>query len=127
MSRAGRQKAERRGHRAESLAALYLRLKLYRILERRVRNPAGEIDIVARKGSVIAFVEVKARTTRDAALASISVNSRRRIARAAEIWLGQRPGYTDFGSRLDVVAIVPWRWPMHIRDAWRPDFAARDV
>ena len=58
-----RRRAERGGRRAEALAALWLRLKGWTILARRVRTPVGEVDLIARRGRTIAFVEVKARAS----------------------------------------------------------------
>ncbi len=111
--------AEERGRRGERLAALWLILKGYRILARRVRTPVGEIDLVARKGRLIAFVEVKARRTpADAALA-VTPAAQTRIARAAEAWLSRNAWASGSALRFDLVAIMPGRWPRHVRDAWR--------
>lgn len=117
---ADRAEAEKRGRRSETLAALYLRLKLYRILGRRVRTRQGEIDLIARAPSgVICFVEVKARG--DAADAdALHPRQQARIARAAALYLASRPGLAQKGARFDVVSIVPGTWPRHLRDAWRP-------
>lgn len=118
-----RRAAEARGRAAERRAALWLRLKGYSILAVRVKLPVGEIDLVARKGRLIAFVEVKARSQRDVALSSVSLQSWHRISRAAEYWMGQRPKYADFGWRYDLVALAPGRLPHHLKDAWRPGLA----
>lgn len=115
--------AEARGRQAERRAALWLRLKGYSILAARVKLPAGEIDLVARKGRLIAFVEVKMRTRRDDAPGSVSVQSWQRISRAAEAWMGQRPRFSDFGWRYDIIALAPGRLPQHLKDAWRPGLA----
>ena len=120
---AKRQIAEARGWQAERRAALWLRLKGYSILASRVKLPVGEIDLVARKGRLIAFVEVKARARRDDALGAVSVQSWQRIARAAEAWMGQRPKFADYGWRYDIVALAPGRLPYHLKDAWRPGLA----
>lgn len=120
---AKRQIAEARGRQAERRAALWLRLKGYSILASRVKLPVGEIDLVARKGRLIAFVEVKARARRDDALGAVSVQSWQRIARAAEAWMGQRPKFADYGWRYDIVALAPGRLPYHLKDAWRPGLA----
>ncbi len=122
-----RERAQKLGLRAETLAAVWLRLKGYEIIARNVRNAAGEIDIVARRGDVFAFVEVKARPTVEAACDAISVRARRRIATAAEVWAGHDRRYRGQGMRFDLIAIRPRRLPVHLRDAWRPDFAATDV
>lgn len=120
---AKRQIAEARGRQAERRAALWLRLKGYSILASRVKLPVGEIDLVACKGRLIAFVEVKARARRDDALGAVSVQSWQCIARAAEAWMGQRPKFADYGWRYDIVALAPGRLPYHLKDAWRPGLA----
>lgn len=115
-----RQERERRGRRAERLAAMFLRLKGYRILERRYKTPIGEIDLVARRGRRFAFVEVKARQTRDAAMTSVSQHQRRRIVGAAELWLAaaQRRNALpdDFDTCFDMMLVVPNRIPYHLSD-----------
>lgn len=117
-----RQAAERRGRRSETWAALLLIVKGYRILGRRVRTMAGEIDLVARAPSgVICFVEVKARSTREIAADALGSRQRARIARAAELYLARRPGLAGGGMRFDTVMVAPRSWPTHIRDAWRPE------
>tara|TARA_R110001606_G_scaffold8325_7_gene36531 strand:- start:3817 stop:4188 length:372 start_codon:yes stop_codon:yes gene_type:complete len=123
MARAARQQAERRGRTGEPLAAIWLRLKGYRILETRLRTPVGEIDLIASKGRIIAFVEVKARARRDYALGAVTPAGWQRISRAADYWMARRPRYADYGWRYDLVAIQPGRLPVHARDAWRPGMA----
>ncbi|MCJ9429879.1 YraN family protein [Kordiimonas marina] len=114
-----RKDAERRGRRAETLAAAWLSLKGYHIVARRFRGRTGEIDLIARRGRRIAIVEVKARARRETALEAISTTQRQRIERAASEWLARQPQGV-FSLRFDVIAIVPWRLPAHIMDAWRP-------
>lgn len=75
-----REAAEARGRRAEALAAWWLRAKGYMILSRRVRLAVGEIDLVARKGDVIVFIEVKERATLDDAPGCVTPAAWRRIA-----------------------------------------------
>ncbi|MEM1150553.1 MAG: YraN family protein [Pseudomonadota bacterium] len=124
MTRADRIAAERRGRQAEWLAALALQCKGYRILAHRVRNAHGEVDLIARRGKTFAFIEVKARPTVTAALEAVSERSWQRISSAAETWaVRNMPMQADFGWRYDVVAVRPWKWPKHLRDVWRPDFA----
>jgi putative endonuclease len=115
----GRAAAEARGRRGETAAALWLALKGYRVLDRRVRTPVGEIDLVARKGALIAFVEVKARRTREEAAFAITPAAQARIARAAQIWLARHPWAAGLALRFDLIAITPRRLPEHRRDAWR--------
>ncbi|MEM7660819.1 MAG: YraN family protein [Pseudomonadota bacterium] len=115
-----RRAAEKRGRRGESIAALFLRLKGYSVLARRVRTPAGEIDLIVRKGKLVVFVEVKARSDLNTALESVTQIARRRITRAAEIWMARRSELAGCDWRYDIVAIVPGQLPHHARDAWRP-------
>jgi putative endonuclease len=115
-----RRSAERRGLRAEWLAALWLMLRGYRVLARRVRTPAGEVDLVVRRGSVVVAVEVKARATLDAALDSVSSRQRHRVALGLESFLARRPELAGLDRRFDLVAVQPWRLPVHLADVWRP-------
>lgn len=115
-----RKRAERRGRWAETLAALSLQLKGYQILARRVRNTAGEVDLIARRKKLIAFVEVKARKTHRIALDAVTMTAQKRITRAAEIWMARRSDLTDCDWRFDIITVTPNSWPTHVRDAWRP-------
>ena len=112
-----RQLAERRGRGAETLACWYLRLKGWHILARRARVPGGEVDIVARRGRIVAFVEVKARPTRDEAGFALDDWRLRRVRVAAE---RLAPRYMRGGDdvRIDAVLIVPRRWPTHLQNIW---------
>lgn len=113
-----RKQAFRLGIRAEVLAAFYLRLKGYRILDRRYRSRAGEIDIVARRGDDLCFVEVKARRTLRAAIEAVTPTAKRRIVTAARIWLSAHPGHERVSWRFDIIAIVPRSLPRHIVSAF---------
>jgi len=119
MSRARRQAAWGRGRKGEGLAALWLRLKGYRILARGYRAAVGEIDIVARRGRVVALVEVKARARLADARAAITPVQRRRIARAAEVFLQRHPALHGCDLRYDAVLLAPGHRPRHVIDAWR--------
>lgn len=112
-----RQRAERGGRRAETLAAIWLQLKGWKILGRRVRTPVGEVDLVARRGKTVAFVEVKARSTAEEAAFALDEWRLRRVAAAAEA-LAHR--YTRAGDdvRLDAIFIVPRRLPRHMANIW---------
>jgi putative endonuclease len=113
--------AEKRGRRSETWAALLLRLKGYRILGRRVRTHAGEIDLIARAPSgLVCFIEVKARADEALAIDSVGARQQARIARAAALYVAGRPGLTNKGMRFDIVTVSPRALPRHIRDAWRP-------
>lgn len=113
-----RQRAERGGRRAEALAALWLRLKGWRVLARRARTPVGEVDLVVRRGRTIAFVEVKARPTRAATDLALDDWRLRRVAAAAE---ALAPRFARHGEvlRIDAVFIVPRQLPRHVADVWR--------
>lgn len=117
-----RRVAETRGRRAETLAALLLRLKLYRILGRRVKTPLGELDLVAMTpAGLVCFIEVKARMNESAAAEAIANRQRERIARAATLYLSARPGLRHTGVRFDAILVMPRRLPRHLKDAWRPE------
>ena len=118
--RRARQAAEKGGRRAETLAALYLRCKGYRVLARNVRTPAGEVDLVVRRGRTVVFVEVKQRTGRAEAGVAVARGQQQRIARAAE-YLSGSPRFSSLGDsfRIDLLLLRPGRWPEHLTDAWR--------
>lgn len=118
MSARARRAAERRGRGAETLAALLLNAKGYRTLDRRYRSPAGEIDLVVRRGRRIAFVEVKERSRAADAAWSVTPRQRARISRAAESWLARHPQTGDFEISFDVVLVAPWSLPRHIARAF---------
>lgn len=113
-----RRKAHARGHSAESWAAWYLRLTGWRILKRRYKTRAGEIDLIAKKRKTVAFVEVKARKTRAAALEAVTPASQRRIANAARIFVTEHPKAGFFTLRFDVIVIRPWALPERIENAF---------
>lgn len=112
-----RQLAEARGRKAERIAAWWLRLHGWRILAERVRVPGGEVDLVARRGRVLAFVEVKQRATEEAAGWSLDEYRLRRVAVAAERLI---PRYARDGDdvRIDALFIVPGRLPRHLPNVW---------
>jgi putative endonuclease len=113
-----REAAERRGRGAETLACWYLRLRGWRILARRARVPGGEVDIVARRGRTLAFVEVKARTSDEAAGFALDAWRLRRVVVAAE---RLAPRYVREGDdiRIDAIFIIPRRWPRHLPNIWQ--------
>ncbi|HUT51020.1 MAG TPA: YraN family protein [Alphaproteobacteria bacterium] len=115
-----RRRADRAGRSAEALCALALRLTGHHILARRFRTPVGELDIVARKGPVLAFIEVKARASFALAAESIAARQRQRVERAAGAYLAAHPALARLDPRFDAMLVAPWRWPRHLRDAWRP-------
>jgi putative endonuclease len=113
-----RQVAFRLGLSAESRAAAYLIAKGYRILARRFRSPAGEIDIIACRRQLLVFVEVKARDKLDDAAWSVTDRQRARIAAAAEIFLARLGEHQFRDMRFDAVLVVPGRIPRHIPGAF---------
>ncbi|HEY9552083.1 YraN family protein [Allosphingosinicella sp.] len=112
-----RRRAERGGRRAEALAALWLRLKGWAIVARRVRTPRGEVDLVARRGRIIAFVEVEARATEADIALSLDDYRLRRVAAAAE---ALAPRFLRDGDdvRIDAIFILPRRLPRHLENVW---------
>lgn len=115
MSKA-RRAAERRGRVAETIAALWLMAKGYRILGQRLRTPFGEVDLAALRKGVLVIVEVKARATRDLGLYAVTSTAQDRIARAATVLAG-RWRMNALPIRFDVV-VVGEGWPKHIPGAW---------
>jgi len=114
-----RARAEQRGRRGEGAAAWWLRLHGWRVLARRVKTPRGEIDLVVRRGRVVAFVEVKWRAGASQLDLAIDFYRLRRVAAAAEAVAHRfaRPGDV---TRIDVLLLAPGRWPRHIVNAWQP-------
>lgn len=113
-----RRRAERGGRHAEALAAWWLRLKGWTILGRRLRTPVGEVDLVARRGRTLAFVEVKARATAEEAARALDEYRLRRVAAAAEA-LAPRFAADAEVIRIDAIFIVPRRLPRHVVNVWR--------
>lgn len=113
-----KRRSERKGRRAEWLAALALMLKGYRIAALRYRTPVGEIDIVARKRDLVAFVEVKARRDLATGVDAVSYPAQRRIAAAGELFISQQRDSARLSWRHDVVVVSPWKWPQHLEDVF---------
>ena len=119
--RKSRQAAFRRGRRGEKFAALTLRMKGYQVLAHDFRVPVGEIDLIVQRGSLVAFVEVKARANLQLCLEAITKHQRHRIERAASAYLNANPDIEADKFRFDLIAVVPRRWPKHIMAAWQTD------
>lgn len=116
--------AERRGRMAEAICVLMLRLTGWRILSRRAKARAGtglgEIDIVAKRGRTVAFIEVKARADHATARESVTPMQRQRIARAAQVFIERNAACSECDIRFDVMSLGRGLWPRRIGDAWRP-------
>ena len=110
--------AFRTGISAESRAAAFLMAKGYRILAKRYRTPHGEIDLVARRRNLIAFVEVKARASLDDAAFAVTPRQQQRIIDAAQGWLVAHPEHAEFELRFDAMLIAPKRLPRHVLAAF---------
>lgn len=114
-----RQRRYRFGLWAEFLCRWHLRLRGYQIRAIRTRTPAGEIDIIASRGSVVAMIEVKARRTQDSAALALGMRQRKRITHAAHHLLAQWPDLMQGTTiRFDLMLVTPWRLPHHIANAW---------
>jgi putative endonuclease len=113
--------AFRTGLSAESRAAALLVAKGYRIVSRRFRSPVGEVDIIARRGRTLIFVEVKARSTLDGAAESLETRQQRRIAAAAAAWLAKCPDDIESHIRFDAILVAPGRIPRHIEAAFEAE------
>jgi putative endonuclease len=118
-------RARRRGRWAETLCLWFLRLKGYSIVAHGhvtgQGTGAGEIDIIARRGRLLAFIEVKIRSKPSLAAAAISRNQRHRLTRAAAAFLARRPDLATSVIRFDAILLAPWHWPCHLIDAWREE------
>jgi putative endonuclease len=110
-----RQAAEARGRRAERLAAWWLRAKGYSIIGQRVRTAVGEIDLVARRGGALVFVEVKARATMDEAAACLTPQALARVQRAAQGLAARFATPATTIVRIDAVLVAPRRFPRHLK------------
>jgi len=108
----------KRGHWAEFLCRVVLRLKGYKIIVSRYKSHQGEIDIVAQRGRTLAFVEVKARPTREQAGEAVSPQQQARLARCASLFHAHYRGLSQHTMRFDVMWVIPWHWPIHIENAF---------
>ncbi|MBW3097615.1 YraN family protein [Pseudohoeflea coraliihabitans] len=113
-----RRDAERRGRRAEWMAACALLAKGYKIAALRYRCAQGEVDLIARRGDLVAFVEVKARRDLAGGIDAVTATAQRRIAAAGCHWLARQGDRDRLSWRLDLVVVRPWRWPLHLPGAF---------
>ena len=111
--------AEQRGRKGETIAAWYLRLKGWRIVGKRLKTARGEVDLVARRGSTVAFVEVKWRATSRDLDTAIDTPRLRRVAAAASA-LAPRFAKAEEDIRIDVLLVTPGRIPRHLVNVWQP-------
>ncbi|MFN0046744.1 MAG: YraN family protein [Sphingorhabdus sp.] len=109
--------AEKRGRQGEMMAAWFLRIQGWRIVGERVKTPRGEVDLIARRGKTVAFVEVKMRSKALDLASAIDAYRLRRVAAAAEILLPKYGKGTE-NMQIDVILVAPWRWPHHLRNVW---------
>jgi putative endonuclease len=114
-----RQLAERRGRQGERRAALWLQMKGWAVLDRRRKTPLGEIDLICRRGNLIAFVEVKWRSTAAELDFAIDEYRLRRVAAAAEA-IAHLYATNGEDIRVDVILLAPGSFPRHIENAWMP-------
>ena len=117
-SRRKRLRAYRKGFTSEWLAAAALLARGYRIVAWRYRTKLGEIDLIARRGDLVLIVEVKARASLAAAMDAVAFQSAQRIEGAADMWLSRQPDYARLSVRFDLVAVLPWRWPVHVENVF---------
>ncbi len=113
-----RSTAELKGRRAESLSTLWLRLKGYQILGRRVKTPKGEIDIIAKRFKSLVFIEVKARKDIETGLLSITTRQAKRIIAATNYWRAGQEKYSDFTCRFDIIIVNPYLSITHLENAF---------
>jgi putative endonuclease len=105
------------GVRAESVVAAVYMSTGHRILGRRFKTPVGEIDLIAIRNKRVAFIEVKRRQSTEDAEDAITLTMRRRVRRAADLWLAKNPKYQGYDIGFDLVFVLPWRFPIIMRDA----------
>ena len=113
-----RVQAQLGGHRGETLAAWFLRLKLYRVVTRRYKTPVGEIDLIAERFGTTVFVEVKARSKASSEGETLEAVNQSRIGRAAQYWLARHPTKAETSLRFDAIFLAPGRWPRHVVNAF---------
>jgi putative endonuclease len=113
-----RRKAFIRGHLSEYYAAIYLIFKGYRIQAMRYRSKSGEVDVIARKGDLVAFIEVKARRITGDAIFAVDPTTQRRIRNASLTWIARQPDAATLTYRYDIIAVTPWSRPQHFIDAF---------
>lgn len=114
-----REQAERFGRKGEFWAKIFLVAKGFRTLDQRYKTRYGELDLIVKRGQMLVFVEVKARQNKqslDVAFESVRQN---RIINAAQYWISENPEHQNRTIRFDVIGLAPFRWPVHIVDAFQ--------
>jgi putative endonuclease len=109
-------RARKVGRAAEWLAAAYLMAKGYQILGFRLRTAQGEIDLLAKRGHILAVVEVKRRATLEQALDALDFAQRERLLRAGRNLAAKRPALRQLDLRIDLIALAPGSFPRHVRN-----------
>lgn len=113
-----RRRAWRKGIKAEWFAGWMLRLTGHRIVATRYKTRFGEVDLIARKGDLILMVEVKARNSVEQAVDAVTWTAQQRIRTASDVWLSKQRDHDRLSIRYDIIAVVPWRMPIHLKDAF---------
>jgi len=116
---AKREIAERKGREGEAEAARWLVEQGWDMLAERRKTKLGEIDLIARKNGLVAFVEVKWRKRASDLATAIDERRLARVAAAVELVAHE---YAGFGEdvRIDVILLAPGSMPRHIENAWMP-------
>lgn len=113
----------KRGHKRGQWGELYVRLWLimrrWTILKHQWKTPLGEIDIIAQKGRLIAFIEVKNHASYDDSRSVITPKQQKRIINAARFFIKEHPAYASHDMRFDAILLHQWWAVEHIADAWR--------
>lgn len=122
MTRAARKKHHQHGLWAEIIAAIWLTLKAYRIVQWRYKTPVGEIDLIVQRAGTLAFVEVKLRKTTALAAEAIHTKNQQRVVRAAQYYLSAHPQLAHHTIRFDAVLVTWYRLPYHIMHAFSAAF-----
>ncbi|MCF6325897.1 MAG: YraN family protein [Devosiaceae bacterium] len=116
-----RKKAQFRGRLAENIAVFFLRVKLFSILKKNFKTPVGEIDIIAKRGDLLIFVEVKMRNSKQGMAQALEAVNQDRIIRAAKYFLACNPQMADKNLRFDVIFLAPFAFPVHFKGAFVAD------
>lgn len=118
-----KQQREREGRRAETLASIWMRLCGYRLVKKRYRTTRGEIDLIARRGKILVFIEVKYRENHTDALHAITPKQCQRFYAAASAFISREPHFAHCDMRFDLMTFAPWQWPRWYTNILQPDGA----